>query len=179
MLVLNCDCFKMLSSVICYLCVTGVLTTVPVTRIIIVSIDTFRINSEGTQTLKMGFPWSVLAFSVSGVFSMIAAFGLISVTWYDRKQKWRLQIQMTKYFDAELEEHLKDSNVARLYSEPERVESMYCDVYTSPSDQFEHKSNEDQSNTKDEQREKRRTALGTRRVETIEITNISERETFI
>ena len=129
-----CILLKMLSPVICYLCVTGVFTLVPVTRVMIVSVDTFSNNSERTQTLKMGFPWSLLAFSVCGVFSMIAAFGLISVTWYDRKQKWRLLVQRTKHLDADIDEHLKDSNIARLYSEPECVENMYCEVYTSPSD---------------------------------------------
>ena len=147
----------------------------------IVSVDTFRNDSEGPQALKTRFQWSLLAFSVCGAFSMIAAFGLISVTWYDRKQKWRLLVQMTKHLDAEFDEDLNDLNVARSYSEPDRVENMYCEVYTSPSDQTEHKSNEDQSNTKDEQKEKRHPALDTRRVETIEIelTDISERETFV
>ena len=146
----------------------------------IVSIDAFKSNSEVTQTVKMGLSSSLVAFSVCGVFSMIAAFALISVTWYDRKHKWRLFVRMTKQFDTDLNDRLNDANIAKVYSDPERVESIYNDGRSSPMNLTKHKSDEDHGESDDEQNAKD-SLLGTRCVETIEIelTDMSERETIL
>lgn len=124
--------------------IAGVLTLVPVARIIIVTLSLFNNASERRQTLQFGIPWSVLAFSICGTFSVTASFVLISVIWYDRKQKWRLLLKMTKRLDADIDEQLKDFNIARLYPEVgDNMEEVYCDVHIAESESAAHKTDED------------------------------------
>ena len=161
---------------------TGVFTLVPVTRMMIVSVDAFKRGDEVTQAVKMELPWSLIAFSVCGVFSMMAAFVLISVTWYDRKERWRLLVRMTKQFEIELDEHLNDANIAKVYSESNREESVYCDVGGSQVDLADQISDERHCGSEDKINDNRDSMKGTLCIqETIEIelTDMSERETSL
>lgn len=121
---------------------SGVLALVPVTRVMIVTFDLLSSAKQQHRTLTLSIPWSVLTFGAGALFSMIASFTLISVTWYGRKQKWRLLLKRTKHFDHEMAIRLHPDNVAKLYAaeEGELVAEVYVESAETADEESKAKS---------------------------------------
>lgn len=120
---------------------SGVLALVPVTRVMIVTVDLLSSAKQQHRTLTLSIPWSVLTFGAGALFSMIASFTLISVTWYGRKQKWRLLLKRTKHFDHEIAIRLHPDNVAKLYAAEDG--ELVADVYVESAEKADQESKAD------------------------------------
>ena len=122
---------------------------------LIVTVDLLgNIKHQGDRTLRVTTPWSILLFCTAAVFSMTAAFVLISVTWYSRKRKWRHFLKRQRQFDQELSIRLKEFNTSKIYGDEDgRFSEVTCDVHVTSSDKPDNKVHVHRQSRQDEMQE--------------------------